>query len=168
MKLFSTIIIVLVCLLTTGMIYESSAQPSNTTRPDGTTKTTFPTDRNSRGVAVPYFWDSASNTYKPVGASQVIFSRMDTQHITDVSNSAWSTVTLASGFKDAGGVINWTGSGYLMVMFDLGSSATGVAYDTFFVSPGAQAFIPISADTMYVKESATAPELEIQQGKVDY
>lgn len=162
MRLFSFLLALLV------FICSSFAQPSNTTRPDGTTKTTFPTDRNSRGVSVPYFWDSASNTYKPMGASQVIFSRMDAQHVTDVSNSAWSTITLASGFKDAGVVVANQGSTILMITFDLASTATGAAYDTFYVAAGTTAFFPVNADTLYAKEAASAPELEVQQGTVDY
>ncbi len=123
---------------------------------------------DAKGKNIPYFWDSESNTYKPMGASQVIFSRMDAQHVTDVSNSAWSTITLASGFKDAGVVVSNQGSTILMITFDLASTATGAAYDTFYVAAGTSAFFPVSADTLYAKESATAPELEIQQGKVDY
>ena len=124
-------------------------------------------DDNNKPVAVQYYWDEGSSTFKPMGANSVIFTRMDGQYATDVSTSATSTFTLASGFRDAGVVVVNHATAAMKIWFDLGSTATGAAYDTFWVDAGTSVFFPVNADTLYARESASAPELEIQQGKVD-
>lgn len=128
----------------------------------------FPVDKNSRPPAVQYYYDAASGSYKHVGPNSIIFDRMDGQYVTDVSTdvASKSALNLTSSFEPAGvKAINHT-SNYMKVWFDMASNPTGASVpDTFWIPPNQSVFFPISADSVYASESASAPDFEIQQGR---
>lgn len=129
---------------------------------------TFPTDQNGRPVSVQYVWDSASGSYKATGPSGVLFDRMDGQYVTDVSTSSPSALNITSSFEPCGTVIKNHGATFLKIWFDLTSNPSGAsAPDTFWIDPGTSTYFPVSADSVYALEVATAPQMEIQQGRIE-
>ncbi len=128
----------------------------------------FPTDVNGHEVSVVYAWDAASQSFKPTGPATVIFDRMDGQNVWNVDTSTPSALNLTSTFESYGVLVKNHGSATLAIWFDLASNPTGASSpDTFFVGSGSSAFFPVSADSVYSLEKSTAPELEIQQGRVE-
>jgi hypothetical protein len=154
------VLTILAVLLLCTMVYSQTPVKNST----------IPVDRNGKPVSVEYFWDDPSSTFKPVGSGTAVFDRMDCQYVTDVSTDlgSASALNLTSTFEGSGVVVRNFSTNYMKVWFDMASNPTGAsAPDTFWVPSGGSTYFPLKADSVYIVESATAPNVQVEQGRVD-
>lgn len=130
-------------------------------------ETRIPTDGPGRPLSVIAGWNGSS--YYPLGMSGAIFTRFRSIHVWDVSSSTPSAYAVPAAYRASGMTItNTNSSSYMAVWFALADNVSGATTpDTFYVAPSSFSYLPVQADSFYILQVSSAPEVEVQYGTVD-